>query len=381
MNKMINLFAGAGGCALGLQRAGFEPAGFCDADPDCRLVLSKNWPNVPVFDDVRTLTKDDINDKIDLVSGGFPCQDLSNARTGSGLGLGEGLDGARSGLWFEQARIISELEPTFVIGENVSALLGKGLDRILSSLDEIGYDAEWHCIPASHVGAPQQRDRIWIVAYARSEGLSGPLIKGDTLPLAARTEIAQLGDIAIPCGGHWGGHSPSLRMDHGFPPEPHRLKQLGNSCVPVIPEAIGRALLLARKTRLRSAPSNHFWDALHRATYQLKRPLGCAINLMPPAAYETADCFLTGDSKSGFALLNGELTGLFSVPKGRGAFLINAAIERGAHELNCFEGYLSDLYGRHGFRETTRTPWDTAQAPRNWDVTRWGTPDVLTMSL
>ncbi|MGD9728206.1 MAG: DNA cytosine methyltransferase [Nitrospiraceae bacterium] len=98
--------------------------------------------------------------------GGFPCQDISNA------GKGVGIVGSRSGLWSEFARIIGEIRPRWVVAENVSALRGKGLVLVLQNLDALGYDAEWHCIPASAVGAPHQRDRIWIIAYTDRPGSS-----------------------------------------------------------------------------------------------------------------------------------------------------------------------------------------------------------------
>ena len=100
----------------------------------------------------------------DVICGGFPCQDISVA------GKGAGIDGARSGLWSEYARIIGEVRPRYVIVENVAALLGRGLERVLGDLAALGYDAEWHCIPASAVGAPHRRDRVWIVAHAAGAG-------------------------------------------------------------------------------------------------------------------------------------------------------------------------------------------------------------------
>jgi len=160
MLKVLDLFAGIGGFSLGLERTGgFETIGFCELDKKAQAVLKKHWPEVPIYDDVTKLTKDDIHGTVDVITGGFPCQDISLA------GKGAGLEGARSGLWWEYHRLIKELQPKWVIAENVSALRSRGLDQVLRSLAEIGYDAEWHCIPASAVGAPHRRDRVWIVAY------------------------------------------------------------------------------------------------------------------------------------------------------------------------------------------------------------------------
>ena len=162
--KHLDLFSGIGGFSLGLERTGgFETVGFCDSDKKTHLVLKKHWAAVPIYDDVSTLKGSDLG-TIDIITGGFPCQDLSVA------GKGAGLAGARSGLWFEFHRLIKETQPKWVIAENVAVLRSRGLDQVLRSLDEIGYDAEWHCIPASAVGAPHRRDRIWIVAHPRHRG-------------------------------------------------------------------------------------------------------------------------------------------------------------------------------------------------------------------
>jgi len=162
--RHLDLFSGIGGFSLGLERTGgFETVGFCDSDKKTHLVLKKHWAAVPIYDDVSTLKGSDLG-TIDIITGGFPCQDLSVA------GKGAGLAGARSGLWFEFHRLIKETKPKWVIAENVAVLRSRGLDQVLRSLDEIGYDAEWHCIPASAVGAPHRRDRIWIVAYPRHRG-------------------------------------------------------------------------------------------------------------------------------------------------------------------------------------------------------------------
>jgi len=163
MMKVLDLFSGIGGFSLGLERTqGFQTVAFCEIEPFCRRVLAKHWPEVPCYDDVRSLTAERLaadGIAVDAICGGFPCQDISVA------GKGAGLAGERSGLWREYARLIGELRPRYVIVENVSALLGRGLDAVLGDLATLRYDAEWHCIPASAVGAPHRRDRIWIVAY------------------------------------------------------------------------------------------------------------------------------------------------------------------------------------------------------------------------
>lgn len=160
--QVMGLFSGIGGFELGFRRAGFTIAGVCEIEPYACRVLEKHFPEARLYKDVKELTGERLRaDGIRpfVVTGGFPCQDISLAGKGAGLG------GERSGLWFEMHRVIAETRPRWVVAENVAALRSRGLDQVLGSLAAIGYDAEWHCIPASAVGAPHRRDRIWIVAY------------------------------------------------------------------------------------------------------------------------------------------------------------------------------------------------------------------------
>jgi DNA (cytosine-5)-methyltransferase 1 len=162
--RLLDIFSGIGGFSLGLERSGyFKTVAFCEIEAYPRRVLAKHWPEVPCYDDIRTLSAERLaadGIAVDAICGGFPCQDISVA------GKGAGLAGERSGLWREYARLIGEIRPRIVIVENVSALLSRGLGDVLSDLASLGYDAEWHCIPASAVGAPHRRDRLWVVAYS-----------------------------------------------------------------------------------------------------------------------------------------------------------------------------------------------------------------------
>lgn len=160
--KHLDLFSGIGGFALAARRVGWQTVGFVENDEWCHRVLEKNFPGVPIHDDIKTYTG--AAGSADLITAGWPCQDLSTA------GQGAGLDGERSGLFFELARVIGEVRPRVVVLENVSALLVRGFDRVLGELVTLGYDCEWHCIPAAAVGAPHLRDRIWIIAYADTVG-------------------------------------------------------------------------------------------------------------------------------------------------------------------------------------------------------------------
>jgi DNA (cytosine-5)-methyltransferase 1 len=172
--RVLDLFSGIGGFSLGLERTGgFETVAFCEIEEFPRKVLRKHWPEVPIYEDVRTLTADVLERDgiaVDVITGGFPCQDISTAGKQAGIG-----EGTRSGLWSEIVRLTRELSPRYVIVENVANLLsgpsekrGGWFGRVLGDLAECGYDAEWENIPASALGAPHRRERVWIVAYANS---------------------------------------------------------------------------------------------------------------------------------------------------------------------------------------------------------------------
>ena len=230
--RVLDLFSGIGGFSLGLERAGMQTVAFCEIEPYPRAVLRKHWPNVPCYDDIRTLTADRLRaDGIvpNVICGGFPCQDISVAGTGAGIN-----EDTRSGLWSEYARLVGEIRPKFIIVENVSALLGRGLERVLGDLAQIGYDAEWHCIPASALGAPHRRDRIWIVAYPGSTGLEGQWNVSGRIEQELRDACDNRGWLPEPNVG---------RVANGVPSRSHRLKCLGNAVVPQIPEIIGRAIM------------------------------------------------------------------------------------------------------------------------------------------
>lgn len=263
---------------------------FCEIEPFCRRVLAKHWPGIPIYEDVRSLTADRLRaDGIapDVICGGFPCQDISVA------GDGVGIEGERSGLWKEYARLIGELRPLYVIVENVSALLGRGMDVVLGDLAALGFDAEWDCIPASAIGAPHDRDRVWIIAYPerqrtavrtsssggeecipnqdrehqerqikswscrdayaaaddispRRERLVTSADIGATRSwwLRGQEDLQHIGNAPFERGDRW--PQPLLRrMDDGLSGRVDRLHGIGNAVVPQIPELIGRKIMRA----------------------------------------------------------------------------------------------------------------------------------------
>ena len=246
MLKVLDLFSGIGGFSLGLERTGgFETVAFCEIEEFPRKVLAKHWPEVPQYEDVTKLTGDILKRdgiSIDIITGGFPCQDISAS------GSGEGLSGARSGLWSEIVRLISELQPKFAIMENSPNLLsgddGRWFSRVLGDLAEVGFDAEWDIIGARDVGAPHKRERVWIIAYPSSLGQQKPrgyLHAISATPKAYREADSLINHVqgaAVPfvCERHDG--FPSWLVAGG-------LKGFGNAVIPQIPEMIGYAILQA----------------------------------------------------------------------------------------------------------------------------------------
>lgn len=244
-----SLFAGIGGFDLGLERAGMQCAWQVEIDPYARRVLEKHWPDVHRWDDVRTFPPSDGDWSVDVICGGFPCQDISVA------GKGAGINGERSGLWSEYVRIIRELRPRFVIVENVAALTIRGLGRVLGDLAEIGFDAEWDCIPASLLGASHRRERLFILAYPTALGWKEVVCREETFSDAADSgwkagnvdtqgcETERLSRLEAICG-----EPAILGSSDGVPSRVDRLGCLGNAVVPQVAEFIGRCLMNAMNT-------------------------------------------------------------------------------------------------------------------------------------
>jgi DNA (cytosine-5)-methyltransferase 1 len=153
-----SLFAGIGGFDLGFERAGMVCKWQVEIDDYATRVLAKHWPDAKRWPDVRTWPQPD-TEWVDVICGGFPCQDISNA------GKQAGIEGERSGLWSEIVRTAREIRPRFIVVENVGALLVRGFDKVLGDLAACGFDAEWECFPASAFGAYHNRDRVFIVAH------------------------------------------------------------------------------------------------------------------------------------------------------------------------------------------------------------------------
>lgn len=233
----LDLFSGIGGFALAAQMVGgIHTKQFCEIDPYAQKVLSKNFPGVPIHDDITTLSVQP--GQYDLITGGFPCQDISSANPN-----GRGLEGKRSGLFYELMRIVCECRPRYIVLENVSALLskhkGRDMGTVLWHLSQCGYDAEWQTISAASVGAPHLRKRVFIVAYAEKIQLQRQFNR------SRQTQSR---------GGAWGRGRPEpgvLRVANGIPNRVDRIRGSGDTVVPQVAAiALMRVLELEKVNHL-----------------------------------------------------------------------------------------------------------------------------------
>ena len=241
--KVLDLFSGLGGFSLGLERTGgFSTVAFCEIDKFCQRVLANHWPEVNCYEDVAVADFEHVG-SVDVVTAGFPCQDVSIA--GDVWGLGAGLAGERSGLFWHVVRTIRLVGRPLVLLENVAALLDRGMGSVLGAMATAGYDTEWNCFPAAAVGAPHSRDRTWIIAYPGEKGRQGYLVNWEAFSVADAAEVTQLGQYRAVCGPEWASDFPSVSVGNELPGDVVRstIAACGNSVVPKIPELIGRAIL------------------------------------------------------------------------------------------------------------------------------------------
>lgn len=250
--RELALFAGAGGGILGGHLLGWRTVCAVEIDAYAASVLCARQndgilPPFPIWDDVQNFDGKPWRGIVDVVSGGFPCQDISVA------GKGAGISGERSGLWSHMARIIGEVRPRFVFVENSPALITRGLGRVLGDLASMGYDARWGCISAADCGAWHERNRIWIVAHAHGvrelqpergerdqRGRTGDGVeKVADADMPRRKEqrrtVSDGTEHKTPERGSWWAAEPGVvRMVHGLPGRVDRIKALGNAQVPVV---------------------------------------------------------------------------------------------------------------------------------------------------
>ena len=229
-----SLFSGIGGIDLGFEWAGIETKWQVEIDEYCQKLLSIRFPHTEKFTDVRKVGVHNL-EKVDIISGGFPCQDISVA------GKGAGIEGERSGLWTELHRVISELRPRFAFIENVPMLTIRGGVRVISDLAEIGYDAEWQIVGADDVGAWHRRKRIWIVAYLPNTDSSRRRERWRPKPIQEKFDTSERSSKRT-FSTYWSTEPDVGRVAHGIPKRVDRLKGIGNAVVPHIPYIIGKRL-------------------------------------------------------------------------------------------------------------------------------------------
>ena len=228
--RHLDLFSGIGGFALAARWSGFETVAFCEIDQYCQKVLAKHWPQVPIYSDIKKLTRQGLeSDGIsqpDIITGGFPCQPFSVA------GKQRGQDDNRH-LWSEMLRIISELHPAWGVGENVSGFVRLGLDDCLSDLESQGYAVQSFIIPACAVNASHRRDRVWIFANSNGERMETDRRSSQTKKAERKPFKADQCSLSRRSADREWKLKPSMaRVVHGIPHRVDRLKGLGNAVVP-----------------------------------------------------------------------------------------------------------------------------------------------------
>ena len=271
MNELA-LFAGAGGGILGGQLLGWRTVCAVEWEPYAACVLAARqndgiFPPFPIWDDIQSFDGKPWKGIVDVISGGFPCTDISIA------GRGAGLDGENSSMWYHMARVVSEVRPRFVFVENSPMLIHRGLGRVLADLSSLGYDSKWTIMGANEVGAPHQRDRTWIVANTRHWGggdiwttqkgpessekwtanpdqIGGPSEQSKTLAHTSCKNVQGRGkpigvrqERDTPSGTGWWAVEPRVgRVAHGVASRVDRLKAIGNGQVPQVVAAVWRKL-------------------------------------------------------------------------------------------------------------------------------------------
>jgi DNA (cytosine-5)-methyltransferase 1 len=268
---VLDLFSGIGGFSLGLEAAGMKTVAFCEQDKFCQKILARHWPTLPIHSDITELNGYEYRGTVELVCGGFPCQPFSIS------GKQRGAEDDRA-LWPEMLRVIREVAPRWVIGENVSGIIPMELDTVLSDLEGEGYTCWTFVLPASSVDAPHRRDRAWIVAHANNRQRNSknqeirprrdaPVASGKVVAhaqskrmegyRAVRVEEPQASVGKGLSGRDSSGGEPRIwepepnvgRMANGIPNRSHRIKALGNAVVPPLVAEIGRIVMEANKTR------------------------------------------------------------------------------------------------------------------------------------
>ena len=238
-----SLFSGIGGFELGAEWAGIPTYWNCDINEWNRKLLKHRFPNTEQYDDIRTLTNPR---KVNIISGGFPCQDISGANTKA-----KGIKGHRSGLWGEMYRIVGEVRPDYIIIENSPNLAFRGFERVLCDLSEIGYDAEWQCLSATTFGFRHRRERIYVIAYPNTHSKFPDRMGNAFIDVARFKDPKEWSEIRsefrldtkemVFKQDQWGSEGQNTIAEpllcgagDGIPERMDRLAGLGNAIVPFI---------------------------------------------------------------------------------------------------------------------------------------------------
>ena len=245
MLKILDLFSGIGGFSIGLERAGMKTIAFCEIEIFCQKVLNKHWPQIPIISDIHKINyrdnilyeskKEIYKGAIDVICGGFPCQPFSVS------GRKKGTQDDRD-LWPQMFRVIQECKPTWVIGENVANFTNMAFTRTKINLESEGYQVQPLIVPACGIGAPHRRDRVWIIAYNTSKRTHGMLSQS----LLREQSFSWYKDVRGVKDYFRRSDIPEpliCRESNGFSKRVDRLRSLGNSVVPQIPEIIGNAIM------------------------------------------------------------------------------------------------------------------------------------------
>jgi DNA (cytosine-5)-methyltransferase 1 len=225
--RLLDTFSGIGGFSLAARwLGGIETVAFVEREPFCQKILRKHWPTVPIHNDICTYQPEP--GSADIICGGFPCQDISTAGKQAGI-----KEGTRSGLFYELIRVVRLVGPRYVVLENVAAITSNGIGAVLGCLAEAGFDAEWACVRASHLGAKHHRDRWWCVAHSISNRGKGYVQQAVSWKSALQ-RVESCRSVAHLRSGPAAGAPQLLRGTDGLPFKLDRLRAIGNAVVPQV---------------------------------------------------------------------------------------------------------------------------------------------------
>jgi len=240
-----SLFSGIGGFDLPAEWMGWKNIFHCEWIPSKQEILKRNFPNSTSYGDIQQFDGTKYNGSIDILSGGFPCQDISIANQSKKTQGDKNIKGERSGLWKEYARLVGEINPGIIVFENSPMLLSRGFEVVLCDLSKLGYDCEWRLFYATQFGLPHLRSRVYGVAYSRKQRWKDCVKNGGILQKVLPEQSPRQKPVSIPIKRFNGKSSyENVRMDDGFPKELDKelIHGFGNAVIPQIPFSIFKAI-------------------------------------------------------------------------------------------------------------------------------------------